>query len=184
MSFEGGRRRVYELSKEAFDILKASAFLEDLWELADQKIRNDVELGILDSLTWLGDAQQETQAHIAFLKYWSALEALITGYGSGRETARLLNAIPILLAMSGTDIPSRNRVDTLYAQRSTILHGRGRPVIEPDLVDEISTWSYRSLLAYLSLRRRGYGTREQIYDQAERLARGRFKVPDPKMGSE
>lgn len=146
--------------------------LQNLWELYDQQQKTDLELAIIDALKWIGEAQNENDRHIAFIKYWTSLEALLTGYQNDKITDRLsISLPPILGQVAGERPPSKNMVRKMYSLRSDMLHGRGLTDISCRDLCTVSKWASNCLLVCLDLRSRGYNTRETIFGQSARIAK-------------
>lgn len=146
--------------------------LQDLWELFDQQQKTDLEMAIIDALKWIGEAQNENDRHIAFIKYWTSLEALLTGYQNDKITDRLsISLPPILGQVAGEKPPSKNSVKKMYSLRSDMLHGRGLIDISYRDLCTVSKWASNCLLVCLDLRSRGYNTRATIFAQSARLAK-------------
>lgn len=162
-------RQSYELSREEVDALIVDWHFNELWSLYYKFDLTDVELAIIEAITWIGEAQSDSDSHISFIKYWTALEALVTGYECGKETDRLKISIPILLNQLKCDVPSKNKVDKMYARRSNMLHGRNKPIVSSSELNQVCQWAYRAVTVYLDLRGKGYTTRRQIYEQTKRI---------------
>ena len=107
------------------------------------------------------------------MKYWVSLEALITGYKGGNETKRLKTAIPILLSQGSASVPSKKEVERMYKVRSNLLHGRKASRVRRSDLNKLCGWACFCIVCYLSLRERGYTTRQQIHEQAERIDRAK-----------
>lgn len=167
---KGSQHRLsYKLTAANLQIMKEEWHFEELWSLIEKETLTDVEASIVEAVNWLGDAQQDESNHIAFLKYWIALEALITGYEKNKVTTRLQTAIPILLSSGPKNVPTPAEVERMYDLRSGIIHGGKTPSVRRSDVNKLCTWAYGCIAVYINFRKLGYTTREQIYKQAQRI---------------
>jgi hypothetical protein len=78
--YQDRSRQRYPLNKENIDIIKSNYHAEVVWSLVEKRNLSDLEASIVSAITWFGDAHQENDVNAAYIKYWIALEALVTGH--------------------------------------------------------------------------------------------------------
>ena len=154
----------YPLTPERLKALQEDWCFDRLWSLIDKPQLSDIEAAVFQAVTWLGEAHQDSDRSLASIKYWTALEAMITGYQGGNETERLKTALPVLLSAPEAEPPSKNRVDKLYQRRSDLVHGRTTVPASADEVNTLCDWTTRCISLYLDLANAGYEKREDIYE--------------------
>jgi hypothetical protein len=76
-----GRKPLQKLSidENLFQKLVSNGFLEDFVDIINASSQTEVEGRILTAIYWIGEAQNEPDLDVAFLKYWTALECIFTG---------------------------------------------------------------------------------------------------------
>jgi len=99
-------RQEYPLTKEHFDTIRSQWGADSLWGINEKDELNDLEASILSSIAWLGDAHQEDEINSSYVKYWIAIEALLTGHKKEDLTARIKSTIPIILSQFGQELPT------------------------------------------------------------------------------
>ena len=67
----------FPISKETVSIWETCYFLDDLSAIMQANNRTEYEDAILTAIHWIGEAQHEWVADVAFWKYWTAIESLI-----------------------------------------------------------------------------------------------------------
>jgi hypothetical protein len=163
---------LFKITKANLETYRHNLKLEDMWGLYDQRQKTELEMAIMDAVKWIGEAQNENDNHIAFIKYWTSLEALLTGYQKDQITDRLSISLPPILAqVAGEKPPSKSRVQKMYSLRSDMLHGRGLIDISYRDLCTVSKWASTCLLVCLDLRSRGYNSRTAIFAQSARIAK-------------
>jgi hypothetical protein len=141
-----------------------------LWSLIEKGDLTDLEDSLVTAVTWFGDAQQETDDHLAFIKYWTALEALVTGHGKERLVSRLKTTIPVLLAQSAkAEVPSRSRIESAYDLRSKIIHRGSRFILRRKDLNQVCNWTWQCIVTMLNLTTKGYKTRQQVEQHASKI---------------
>lgn len=162
-------RQKYKLNSENLKIMRECWHAETLWSLVEKSACTELEDSIVTAITWLGDAHQEANDHVAYVKYWTALEALVTAHCQDKITARLKTCIPILISHSSDEVPSKTNVGKAYALRCQIIHsGRNTQVTRAD-VNRVCTWTYQCIATCLHLATMGYTTRAQVEKDANRM---------------
>jgi len=148
--------------------------LDLLWTLGERSDRSELESVVVEAVRWIGDAQAEPRIGSALIKYWTALEVLLTGFAEQDIARRLREHVPIIVAQfTGIASPSRNQVRRLYDHRSDVIHGRlPRETARTDL-HTVASWAAVCTCFYLELSTRGYETREHVEEQCARLAQER-----------
>jgi hypothetical protein len=143
----------------------------------------EVEESILKAIYWIGEAQNEFDLDIAFIKYWTAIECM---FNQKQEiTKSLAKGVTISIIFNGyQDIQDTNNVDDakliykeiekLYDKRSLIIH-QGKTYLTKQVIDEhdisaICKYAAWSVLNMFYLRSIGYVTRDEIKKQIDRLS--------------
>jgi len=150
-------------------------FFEDLISLTQSENKTELEQSILTAIYWIGEAQQEYHIHSAFIKYWSALEALV--YGTFTDiTQEIIKQISVSLIMGGYHFIEIEKfektcfkIKILYEKRSKIVHtGQYNNVTHEDLAT-IRQYAVWMVLGHLGLRSQNYQQFQQIKQQTDRL---------------
>jgi hypothetical protein len=163
-------RQNYSLRTENIQKIEEIVGTEQMWSLIEKENRTDLEDSIVTAITWFGEAQQETDGHLAYVKYWTCLEALVTGHEKEQIVSRLKTTIPILVSQGPGEVPSKSRVDKAYDLRSKILHRGSRARLTAPDLNEVCNWAWQCIIVSLNLMSRGYETRQQIEEQARKIA--------------
>ncbi len=154
--------------------LKEIYFFNDLLFILTKENKTELENAILTSIYWIGEAQDDYVYESAFIKYWTALETLITLRNEG-ITENLAKSIPTLLAFGGYKVieigeieEARKSVVKLYDKRSDIIHRGIYGDVSPVELTEVCKYAVWCVQACLGLRLR-YETLEQIRNETNRL---------------
>ncbi len=143
----------------------------------------EIEESILKAIYWIGEAQNEFDPDIAFIKYWTSIECLFSE--KNEITQSLAKGVTINIVFSGyVDIQNENSVENaryiydeikkLYKKRSEIIH-KGNTYLTKKVIDEydvssICKYAAWSIINMFYLRSINYITKEQIKIQTERLS--------------
>ena len=155
-------RQDYKLTSRNLTILRESWNADYLWSLVERLTRNDIQDSLVTAVTWFGDAQQERDPHVAYVKYWTALEALITGHEEGRQDARLKIVIPILIRQHSKNVPTKTQVSNAYDLRSKVIHRGSLAQVRRADVDTLCRWTAECITSVVTLSLRGYQTRSDL----------------------
>lgn len=142
--------------------------MEEIIRIFHSSERTEVEGCIVTAIYWAGEAQNEFDWDVAFLKYWTALECIFS-YKKDEVTKSLAKGVSRINALWDykfiqiSEIHEvSKKVERLYEVRSSIIHrGLTRTVNELQLV-EICKYTSWTILNLLGLHSRGCTTLEQI----------------------
>jgi hypothetical protein len=138
---------------------------------------SELEGCIITAIHWAGEAQNEFDRDIAFLKYWTALEVI---FSNKKEdiTHALSKGISITLAFSNDHfievsevINIYKRISMLYDRRSKIIHTGLRETINELELSEICRYTSYVILSLFHFRAQGYTELKEIGREIERLYR-------------
>ena len=172
-----GRRNLekFPVNEDRLRELKENAFLDDIIEIFNSNERTELDDCIATAIYWTGEAQNEFDWDVAFLKYWTALESI---FSSKKEeiTKSLARGVSVLLAFGGyrfievNDIKKVYKtISNLYKLRSKIIHrGLRERISELELI-KICQYTSWVILSLLHLRTQGYTKLEEIDVQTKRL---------------
>lgn len=172
-----GRKNLekFPINEERLRELKEKAFFDDIVGILNSKERTELEGCIVTAIYWAGEAQNEFDWDVAFLKYWTALESIFS-YKKEEITQSLAKGISVLLAFGAyrfIDINEikqvYNKISKLYKQRSKIIHGGLRQKISDEELAEICKYTSWVILSLLDLRTNGYTKLEELDVQITRL---------------
>lgn len=177
-SFEFTNTRLCELKKEAF--------FDDLCDFVFRETKTELEKCILTAIYWIGEAQNDYNRESSFLKYWVALESILTDkkgrkthaikQGSG-ITHTLCKGISILLPFGGYGFiepiairETYKKISKLYDVRSDIVHEGLYGKVSAQELSDICKFSSWSVLCLFWLRN-SYGTESisEIKPQIDKL---------------
>lgn len=162
-------RQEYILTKENFDTIKRDWGAGKLWDLFYKDKPNDLEASILSSVAWLGDAHQENDLNSSYVKYWIAIEALLTGHKKDGINVRIKNTIPIMISQFSQDLPSKTEIDKSYELRCKVVHCGTQDMIKLNDINKVCAWATQCLSVCIHLLDSGYTTRNQIEMQVNRM---------------
>ncbi|MBO1070506.1 MAG: hypothetical protein HEQ13_14525 [Dolichospermum sp. DEX189] len=178
-----GRRSLQKfiINENLLNDLEEKAFLNEYKTVLNTELISELEGSIITAIYWTGEAQNEFDLDIAFLKYWTALEAIFS-YEEGDTTRTLCKGISITLAFfSSYNFIEVSETSTiykkiyyLYDKRSTIIHTGLRKSITAQELSEICKYTSYVILSLFELRNQGYTELKQIGREIERL----YKIVD------
>lgn len=143
------------------------------WEVVPEPLQR-----FLDGLSWHGDALSDTDSQAAILKFWTAIERVVSLKENDHEVIRRASVFSVA---NLSQFPKRFReCQRLYAYRSKIIHGAvGYKTPKSSAVAaEMEDLSKRVVLFYLfvaeGLKSRGTLTRDalrEVFDNYDKLSR-------------
>jgi hypothetical protein len=165
-----GRKNLekFPVNEERIRELRENLFLDKIIRIFNSSERTKVEGCIVTAIYWAGEAQNEFDRDVAFLKYWTALECIFS-YKKDEISKSLAKGVSRINALWDYKVIQiseihevSKKVERLYDVRSRIIHrGLTRTVNELQLV-EICKYTSWTILNLLDLHSRGYTTLEQI----------------------
>jgi hypothetical protein len=172
-----GRRSLYKfiINENLLNDLEEKAFLNEYKTVLNTKLISELEGSIITAIYWTGEAQNEFDLDIAFLKYWTALETIFSNEKE-KITHALCKGISITLAFSsyhfievGETLTIYKRISYLYDKRSKIIHTGFRQSITAQELSEICRYTSYVILSLFDFRNQGYTELKQIGREIERL---------------
>jgi hypothetical protein len=159
---------IFTVDEERIRELRENLFWDEIIRIFNSSERTEVEGCIVTAIYWAGEAQNDFDRDVAFLKYWTALECIFS-YKKEEVTKLLAKGVSIIIAFGDyqlieiSDIHEvYKKIAYLYELRSKIIHrGLTRTVKELQLM-EICKYTSWTILKLLDLHSRGYTTLEQI----------------------
>ena len=140
--------------------------------------QTQIEECILTAIYWIGEAQNESDLDVSFLKYWTALECI---FSEKEDTTKsLAKGVATINAFSGygfIKIEDAKKiykdVRNLYDKRSDIIH-RGMNYLTNQVIDEadvskICKYTAWSILSLFYLRSIGYTNMDEVGNLTNRL---------------
>ena len=126
----------------------------------------------------MGDAHQEDDINSSYVKYWIAIEALLTGHKKSNDlTTRIKNTIPIILSQFTQKLPTKTEVDKAYELRGKVVHCGSQDIIKLTELNKICSWATQCLSVCIHLLDKGYTSRDQIEIQIDLINKGKQKGP-------
>jgi hypothetical protein len=163
------------INKERVDELKDKLYFDIIVKILNSDNRTELEGCVLTAMYWSGEAQNEFDWDIAFLKYWTALECIFS-HCKENITSSLARGVSTLAAFSGYQFIKQDEIDqvfksvrNLYDKRSEIVHrGLRNSVSEVELIEvcKYTAWTILSLMSLISI---GYEDITQLNEQIVRL---------------
>ncbi len=168
----------FSIDRKRLENLSSDGFLDDFTAIINASSRTHLEGCILTSIYWIGEAQNESDLDVSFLKYWTAIECM---FSEKEDTTKsLAKGVATVNAFSGyefiklEDVKNIYKdVSDLYDKRSQIIH-QGLSYLADQVINEsdiarICKYTVWSILSLFHLRSIGYTTMEQIRIQTNRL---------------
>jgi hypothetical protein len=165
----------FPINKERVDELKEKLYLDTIVRILNSDSQTELEGCVLTAMYWCGEAQNEFDWDVAFLKYWTALECIFS-YHKEDITNSLKRGISYLAAFSDYQFIKPNEINqvstlisNLYDKRSKIVHrGLRNSVNEVELTEicKYASWTVLSLMSLISI---GYENISQLDEQILRL---------------
>ena len=173
LGYSRGRRPLqsFSINPSRLQDMFSNGFMSDFIEIINASSQTQVEGCILTAIYWIGEAQNEPDLDVAFLKYWTALECM---FSEKEDTTKsLAKGVTTINAFSSYDFISvgdakkvYKDIVKLYDKRSDIIH-RGmnylaNQVINEVDVSEICKYAAWSVLSLFHLRSIDYTTMNQV----------------------
>lgn len=154
--------------------LSRGGLLKDFASIVKSSSPTEIELLILTAIHWIGEAQNEFDFDVAFVKYWTALEAMFTG--SQNPTQAVSRGVSRLTAytsyrfIEGEEAISEVKTDIskLYDKRSDIIHRGMRHAeeisqgVSASDVSRLCKYTVWSIFSLFELRGLCYTNRSEI----------------------
>jgi hypothetical protein len=185
ISIAYGRRRkplqTFTIDKNRLEDLSLNCFMNDFFKILNATSQTQLEGCILTSIYWIGEAQNEFDLDISFLRYWTALECIFTRGKDDKITRNLSISVAILNTFSVYNFirieeskNARKNIINLYKKRSLIIH-QGMNYIDNQVINKadislICKYTACSILSLFYLRSIGYTSMHEIDDQINRLS--------------
>jgi hypothetical protein len=172
-----GRRSLEKLTinKNLLNNLEEKVFLNEFKSFLNKEQIGELEGSIITAIYWAGEAQNEFDLDIAFLKYWTALEAIFSNEKE-KITHALCKGISITLAFSryhfievSETLTIYKRISYLYDKRSKIIHSGFRQSITAQELSEICKYTSYIILSLFDFKNIGYTELKQIGRDIEKL---------------
>jgi hypothetical protein len=180
-----GRRRkplqTFSIDKNRLEDLSLNCFMNDFFEILNATSQTQLEGYILTAIYWIGEAQNEFDLDISFLRYWTALECIFTRNKKCDITKKLSISVATLNTFGGYSFirieDAKNackNITNLYKKRSLIIH-RGMNYLTNQVINEaditsICKYTACSILNLFYLRSIGYTSMYEVDDQINRLS--------------
>ncbi|KOP24297.1 hypothetical protein AMR41_21450 [Hapalosiphon sp. MRB220] len=170
--------QTFSINKNRLEDLSFNGFLDDFSTIINASSQTQLEGCILTAIYWIGEAQNEADLDVSFLKYWTALECIFTG--TEQPTHALAKGVATLNAFSGYEFiriedakEVYKNMTKLYDKRSDIIH-RGMNYLANQVINEadiskICKYTAWSILSLFHLRSIGYTSMQEVSDQINRL---------------
>lgn len=168
----------FPINKNRLEDLSFYGFLDDFSTIINASSQTQLEGCILTAIYWIGEAQNEADLDVSFLKYWTALECIFTG--AEQPTHALAKGVATLNAFSSYEFiriedvkEVYKNMTKLYDKRSDIIH-RGMNYLANQVINEadiskICKYTAWSILSLFHLRSIGYMSMQEVGDQINRL---------------
>ena len=170
--------QAFSVDKTRLEDLSFNGFLDEFTAIINASSQTQLEGCILTAIYWIGEAQNEADLDVSFLKYWTALECIFTG--SENPTYALAKGVATLNAFSGYEfirVEDAKEVyksaTKLYGKRSDIIH-RGMNYLANQVINEadiskVCKYTAWSILSLFHLRSIGYMNMHEVGKQINRL---------------
>lgn len=176
LSYGRGRMPLqrFSINAKLINELKNKLFFDESIALIGKDNLSELEGSILTAIHWIGEAQNEFNYDIAFLKYWTALEAIT--YNPNDISEALSNSIAVLSAFGEYGFirvdevkDVKKAIKKLYKKRSIVVHRGGMNIVSALELAEICKYSTWAILNLFSLRRKNYTKLQDIKKEIDRL---------------
>jgi Apea-like HEPN len=169
----------FSIDKDLLENMLSDGFLDDIFGIINTLKLTQIEECISTAIYWIGEAQNESDMSIAFIKYWTALECMFVGQKQN-PTKSLEKGISIINMFTNYKFikaedkkETLERIRHLYHKRSNIIH-QGKNYLTHQVIDErdisqICKYTAWSIFSLLELRSNGYTDMSQVDKEIERL---------------
>ncbi|MBW4421212.1 MAG: hypothetical protein KME13_18585 [Myxacorys californica WJT36-NPBG1] len=179
---QGSTRKPFDkfrIDQEMVNEMKEKLFLEVIVRILNNSNHTDLEGCLIAAIYWSGEAQNEFDWDISFLKYWTALECIFSRH-KDNITHSLAKGISTLAAYGHYQFIKPSEIDQvytflskLYDKRSGIVHRGLRGGVNESELIEICKYTSWTVLSLLSLIEAGYTDMALLEEHTERLYRRR-----------
>ncbi len=177
-------RQDYPVNQELINAFKVNCFWDDLVLILTKDQKNDLEKALSNAIYWIGEAQNEWTPQIAFIKFWTAIEALTYNLPNNKDvTNAIITNVSTLLIYGGYHYfhvdeywKLRELVSKLYGKRSRIIHDGVLETVDHNELSKVCKYSTQMVSEFLFLCSLGYSKFEQVREQAERLHENHLKI--------
>ncbi len=173
----------YIIDQEVINGFKKNCFWDDLVSILIKKQKTELEESISNAIYWVGEAQNEWIPQIAYIKFWTAIEALTYNpLNNEKVTETIVKGVSTLLIYGGYHYYPveeywnlRKRLRKLYDKRSKIIHRGVLENIPYDDLRDICKYSTQMVSEVLGLCSLGYTHFDQVRKEAERLHKNQLR---------
>lgn len=159
----------FEIGSKLISRLKECGF-DDIMEITSKENKTELEKGILTSIYWIGEAQNDFIPESAFLKYWTALETLVKPEKGKEITDIVKSCITTIMSHGAYRLESvkyehehvLKRISYLYDLRSKIVHEGLHGSIKAKELGEICQITVNCVLNYLVVSKCGFASLKQV----------------------
>lgn len=171
-----GRKRSnlenFIIDKGRLQELEEKGFINEFTKIInkDQNTRTKLESCILSAIYWAGEAQNEYDWDIAFLKFWTAIERIFSQDKNKKVTKPLTIGVSVVLTWTGfVEIENientRKEVSSLYENRCDIVHKGVIREVKPSQLITICKYAIWTVLGIISLYSTGRETIQEIEEE-------------------
>ncbi len=175
LSRRRGDDQALPVTTESMAYVNGQCFFRQLAALMDRKEPDELQSAILSAIYWFGDAYQDRNPTMKFVKLWSCMESFfsIERDGITDVNARGIAAVLTYAGYSVTNEADYPRVKAtlkkLYDLRSQAVHrGKVGHIGMEDLAT-FSRWVAWVIISMMALSERGYQTLRRVHEEVSRL---------------
>ncbi|MBW4514841.1 MAG: hypothetical protein KME11_06405 [Timaviella obliquedivisa GSE-PSE-MK23-08B] len=167
----------FPVNQERLNEIKEKLYFDEIVRILNMNSNDRAQLEgcLLTAMYWSGEAQNEFDWDISFLKYWTALECIFSHKEKGVAGA-LARGISALAAFSDYQFITSDEIDvvyssvkSLYDKRSKIVHRGLRNSVDEAELTEICKYASWTILSLMSLISVGYRDVAQLDAQIAKL---------------
>lgn len=163
------------VTAESIDYVNRECFFRQLAGLMDGKDLDELRSAIRSAMYWFGDAYQDSEPTMKFVKLWSCMESFffIGGEGVTESNARGIASV-LTFAGYGVTTPAeypeiKARLKNFYRLRSQAVHAGKVGHIGLEDLGTFSRWVAWVIISMMALAERGYRTLRQVHEATTRL---------------
>lgn len=164
-----------EFDNELIGYLHETCFFNEAASLIEKQGRNELEDSIVKAIRWFGEAQNDRFDASKWIKLWTCLECFFT-LNSTEITEANARGIASLLLYGGYGIDDfgdytslKSKIKSFYSSRSKIIHNADYAHVDEKSLNELAYMVAWVIITVVSLLPKGYSTRIEIKQQADRL---------------
>lgn len=168
----------FSINKDLLDNMLLDGFLDDITTIISNTQLTQIERCISTAIHWTGEAQNESDMGVAFIKYWTALECIFVRYNEPKKSLEKgISNMNIFTNYQFIKIEHKQEtlksIRHLYDKRSNIIH-RGMNYLTHQVIDErdisqICKYTAWSIFSLFELWSKGYTDMSQVDKEIERL---------------